>query len=282
MNADITPGGLLWLLMAVNVALGLGALGFGYYLLADLKKARVAAQSAAGFPSALAQTVAESVQARVVEAIRELPKPVPFPDLEELSGFSREALGKVEQGVAEVLARLPSPGVAPAAGAGASLESRSAFVTLAWPPFFLGGSLGPWRKRIEAAIALGDSAGFALFLALGRFNTSIRDAADRRKVADALHGVSIEAYRFWKTQGVPSLDAALEWRAAFQVFLDSSGIRLEVILALERDRFDMESMLAADSGTASRMYVKEALSWIVRDKSSEVSRVLCHARVVTG
>jgi len=31
----------------------------------------------------------------------------------------------------------------------------------------------------------------------------------------------------------------------------------------------------------ARMYVKEALSWTVRDKSSDPPKVLCHARVIT-
>ena len=40
-------------------------------------------------------------------------------------------------------------------------------------------------------------------------------------------------------------------------------------------------MLSADAGASNRMYVKEALSWIVRDKSSERPKVLHPARVIT-
>jgi hypothetical protein len=157
-----------------------------------------------------------------------------------------------------------------------------AMTALAWPPFFLeGGALAGWKNKIEDRLAQRDPTAFGLFLALGRFNNAARDPGDRRKLAEVLHGVGVEACRLWKSLGVAELDAALEWRSGFQAHLDASGIPLDIILALERDRFDANTMLSVDSGSASRMYVKEALSWTVRDKSSDPPVVLCHARVIT-
>jgi hypothetical protein len=157
-----------------------------------------------------------------------------------------------------------------------------AMTALVWPPFFLdGGALAGWKKKIEDRLAQHDPVAFDLFLALGRFSSAAREAGDRRRLAEALHGVGVEAHRFWKSMGVAELDAALDWRSGFQAHLDASNIPLDIILALERDRFDTNTMLAVDAGTVTRMYVKEALSWTVRDKSSETPIVLCHARVIT-
>jgi len=157
-----------------------------------------------------------------------------------------------------------------------------AMTALAWPPFFQnGGALAGWKQKIEDRLAQHDPGAFDLFLAVGRFNNASRDAEDRRKLAEALHGVGVEAYRFWKSQGMKELDAALEWRSGFQGHLDASGVPVDIILALENDRFDANTMLSADAGSVSRMYVKEALSWTVRDKSSDPPKVLCHARVIT-
>jgi hypothetical protein len=154
--------------------------------------------------------------------------------------------------------------------------------TLVWPAcFHEGGALAGWKKQIEDRLAQHDAGAFDLFLALGRFNNAIREPGDARKVAEVVHGVGVEAYRFWKAQGGAELNAALEWRTAFQGSLDAANIPIDIILALERERFDTNTMLSVEAGSAGRMYVKEALSWIVRDKSSDPPKVLCHARVIT-
>ena len=153
---------------------------------------------------------------------------------------------------------------------------------LVWPAFFRGGAaLAGWRQRIEEKLFQQDPCAFELFLALGWFSNAVREAGDLRKVGQALHAVGTDAYRFWKSIGTPSLDAALEWRTGFQGFLDASGIPINIVLALERDRFDPNTMLSVDTGSATRMYVKEALSWIVLDKSGDAPIVRHHARVIT-
>jgi hypothetical protein len=153
---------------------------------------------------------------------------------------------------------------------------------LVWPQFFQDGApLAAWRKRIEDKLAQKDPCAFGLFLALGRFNNAARDPADVRRVGEALNAVGADAYRFWKSIEVPALDAALEWRTGFQAFLEAAGIPVDIILALEHDRFDTTTMLSVDTGSATRMYVQEALSWIVRDKSVEIPKILYHARVIT-
>jgi len=161
-------------------------------------------------------------------------------------------------------------------------SQSEALADLAWPPFFREEPLANWRQRIEARLAQGDADAFDLFLAVGRFASAAREEPrDLRKVAETLHGVSAMAYRFWKATGANVLEAAPEWRSAFQNFLAAAGVPVDIILALEGDRFDMNSMLSVDSESASRIYVKEALSWIVRDKSGQTPKVLFHARVVT-
>jgi hypothetical protein len=158
-------------------------------------------------------------------------------------------------------------------------ESLSALV---WPAFFRdGGALAGWRKRIEDRLVKQDPCAFELFLALGRFSNAVRDSGDPRRVGEALNAVGMDAYPFWKSIGTPALDAALEWRTGFKGFLDASGIPIDIILALERDRFDPNTMLSVDTGSATRMFVKEALSWIVLDKSGESPIVRHHARVIT-
>lgn len=138
-----------------------------------------------------------------------------------------------------------------------------------------------WKKKIEDRMAQHDPAALGLFLALGAFNKISRDPLDLRKLAEALNGVGVEAYRFWKSESEVELDAALEWRSAFQGYLDGAQIPMDIITVFERTDFNTDTMLAVDSGRSTRMYVKEVLSWIVRDKSGEAPKVLYHARVTT-
>ena len=181
---------------------------------------------------------------------------------------SRACLGPLPEQAAQELERLKGWD-----------ESLSALV---WPAFFQGGAaLAGWRKRIEEKLLQQDPCAFELFLALGRFSNAVRDAGDLRKVGEALNAVGTDAYRFWKSIGTPSLEAALEWRTGFKGFLEASGIPIDIILALEGDRFDPNTMLSVDTGSATRMYVKEALSWIVLDKSGDSHIVRHHARVIT-
>jgi hypothetical protein len=202
--------------------------------------------------------------------------------LDELEAKNKSLWEAIEKGLADAESRLSRLNEEIGDSFQRLKLRDDAMTTLAWPPFFQeGGALAGWKKRIEDRLAQEDPCAFDLFLALGRFNNAAREAGDRRKLAEVLHGVSVEAYRFWKSLGLAELDAALEWRSAFQGYLDASGVPMDIILALERDRFDTNTMLSVDAGSASRMYVKEALSWIVRDKSSDPPKVLCHARVIT-
>jgi outer membrane murein-binding lipoprotein Lpp len=153
---------------------------------------------------------------------------------------------------------------------------------LIWPAFFQEGDpMLKWKKKIEDRMAQHDPAALGLFLALGAFNKISRDPLDLRKLAEALNGVGVEAYRFWKSESEVELDAALEWRSAFQGYLDGAQIPMDIITVFERTDFNTDTMLAVDSGRSTRMYVKEVLSWIVRDKSGEAPKVLYHARVTT-
>jgi hypothetical protein len=90
------------------------------------------------------------------------------------------------------------------------------------------------------------------------------------------------AYQFWKKGDGKVLDASQEWKTAFQSALDAANTPLDIMLVLEGERFDMNTMLAADNGSASRIVVRDVLSWIVRDKSNQPAKVLCHGRVTTG
>jgi hypothetical protein len=202
--------------------------------------------------------------------------------LADLEAKNSRLWHSIEEGLADAQSRLTRLNEE-IGGAFQLLKVRDdAMTALAWPPFFQdGGALAGWKKRIEDRLAQHDPRAFDLFLALGRFNSASREAEDRRRLAEVLHGVGVEAYRFWKEMGLSELDAALEWRSGFQGYLDSSGIPVDIILALERDRFDANTMLSVDAGLVARMYVKEALSWTVRDKSSDPPKVLCHARVIT-
>jgi hypothetical protein len=202
--------------------------------------------------------------------------------LEALAAKNASLWHVIEKGLADAQSRLTRLNEE-IGGAFQRLKVRDdAMNALVWPPFFQeGGGLAGWKQKIEDRLAQHDPGAFDLFLALGRFNNAARDAGDTRRLAEVLHGVGVEAYRFWKSLGTAQLDAALEWRSGFQGYLDASSIPVDIILALERDRFDTNTMLSVDGGTASRMYVKEALSWVVRDKSSDPPKVLCHARVIT-
>jgi hypothetical protein len=202
--------------------------------------------------------------------------------LEALEAKNAGLWHAIEQALAEAQSRLARLNEE-IGGAFQRLKVRDdAMTALVWPPFFQeGGGLAVWKQKIEDRLAQHDPGAFDLFLALGRFNNTAREAGDTRRLDEVLHGVGVEAYRFWKSLGAAQLDAALEWRSGFQGYLDTSGIPIDIILALERDRFDTNTMLSVDVGSASRMYVKEALSWVVRDKSSDPPKVLCHARVIT-
>jgi rubrerythrin len=159
-------------------------------------------------------------------------------------------------------------------------ESISALV---WPDFYQTEPISPWRKRIENKLADRDPLAFALFLVVGRFNEAANSTErDIRKIAGALADVSTEAYRFWKSLECNQLEVAEQWRSAFQSFLDRRGIPLDIVPALEGERFDMNTMLCTEANGANRMYVKEPFSWVVRDRTGQTPRVLHHARVTTS
>ena len=161
-------------------------------------------------------------------------------------------------------------------------ERDEAFSDLFWPGCFKHGPLSSWRQQIQAGAIRREPAAVKLLLALGRFNSAGANGSDLRKLAQALHEVSQEAYQFWKITGAKVLDASQEWKAAFQTALDTSKTPLEIMLVLEGERFDMNSMLVADGGSASRIVVRDVLSWIVRDKSGPVTKVVCHGWVTAG
>jgi chromosome segregation ATPase len=161
-------------------------------------------------------------------------------------------------------------------------QRDEAFSNLFWPPFFQTGPLAPWRERIIERGIQRDSAAIALVLALGRYNTASRNSGELRQVAEAIHAVSLNAYQFWRHNGTKVLEASEEWKSAFQSALDESHTPLDIILVLEGERFDENCMLAANSGSANRIIVRDVFSWIVRDKSGPTPRVLCHGRVTTG
>lgn len=169
---------------------------------------------------------------------------------------------------------------------GADLERLKqrdeAFSNLLWPALFRHGALKSWRENIIQGAIRHDHVAIDLMLALGRYNNVGRNGADLRKMAEALHAVSLGAYQFWKKDDTKVLDASQEWKSAFQSALDAANTPLDIMLVLEGERFDMNTMLAADNGSASRIVVREVLSWIVRDKSSQPAKVLCHGRVTTG
>jgi hypothetical protein len=152
---------------------------------------------------------------------------------------------------------------------------------LVWPEFFRHGDLSAWRQKIEAGLAKEDATAFDLYLALGRFNNALRNRNELRRIGEALHAVSLEAYRFWKSLDLPSLDPAQQWKAAFNTHLGELGVPLEAVLVLENQNFNLSTMVALDSDSTNRITVKETLSWIVQDISRETPRVLAHARVIT-
>ena len=139
-----------------------------------------------------------------------------------------------------------------------------------------------WRQEIETNIAAGDSAALDVLLAVGRFNSMVRKQGPRRKVAETLYCIGEEACLYCDRSIGAGSQFAYEWRAAFQDFLDSSGIKLEIVLALERTPFDMDWMVADDPQSTGRSYVTKPLSWAIRDKTTPVPRVLHHARVTTA
>lgn len=161
-------------------------------------------------------------------------------------------------------------------------QRDEAFGNLLWPALFRHGLLKEWRESIVQGAIRQDPVAVELMLALGRYNNVGRNGADLRKMAEALHTVSLGAYQFWKKGETKVLDASQEWKTAFQTALDAANTPLDIMLVLEGERFDMNTMLAADNGSASRIVVREVLSWIVRDKSSQPAKVLCHGRVTTG
>jgi hypothetical protein len=161
-------------------------------------------------------------------------------------------------------------------------QRDEAFGNLLWPALFRHGLLKDWRDNIIQGAIRHDPVAVELMLALGRYNNVGRNGADLRKMAEALHAVSLGAYQFWKKGDGKVLDASQEWKTAFQSALDAANTPLDIMLVLEGERFDMNTMLAADNGSASRIVVRDVLSWIVRDKSNQPAKVLCHGRVTTG
>ncbi|MEK7674870.1 MAG: hypothetical protein AAB676_03415 [Verrucomicrobiota bacterium] len=202
--------------------------------------------------------------------------------LDELAAKTTRVWQQLEQRLSETQSRLEEVNLKLVMAYNQVKARDEALAALAWPPIFREEPLAGWRSRIEERLAQQDRRAFGLFLALGVFTNAARaEERDLRTVAATLHSVGTEAYLFWKAVGAKPLEAAQEWRAGFQNFLDATGLPMDIILALEGDRFDVNTMLSVESGSANRIYVKEALSWIVRDKSGQTPRVLCHARVVT-
>ena len=140
-----------------------------------------------------------------------------------------------------------------------------------------------WRGEIEAHAAAGDASALDVLLAVGQFQSALRRQASRRKIADALFnlGEAACAYVQAESVGPGAADLPFEWRAALQAILDDAKIPLEVVLAMERDRFDMDLMVADEARSSGRNFVHTPLSWAVRDTSTPAARVLHHARVIT-
>ncbi len=151
---------------------------------------------------------------------------------------------------------------------------------LIWPPLFLDGPLSVWRTRIEDRLADAESGACELWLALARFNLALRRPEHLRPLAQAVDELGSSAYRFWKCAKEPVLDAALAWREALNELLATEHTPLEIVLALEGEPFDLDSMTTDDGGLGSRMTVKEPLSWIVKENVEPRARVLVPARVI--
>lgn len=160
-------------------------------------------------------------------------------------------------------------------------DEEQSVEALIWPAFFSEAPLLAWREKIEAGLARRDSAAFELYLAVGIFNSALKSPEETRRVADALHGVGVQAYRFWKALGCAELEAAQEWKEAFNEHLRRMGVKLEAVLVLENQNFSLNTMVATNPDNANRITVKEVLSWIVQDIARETPRILGHARVIT-
>jgi prefoldin subunit 5 len=154
-----------------------------------------------------------------------------------------------------------------------------------WPqPFLEPGSLAVWRGLLEQRLERSAPQALGLFGALVRFNHSVRQSPPSREtVAAALRDVSLEAYAFWRSEpGQWDLtDSTQAWSQAFQRVLDSLELPLDIKLIFAKDRFDMNTMRAAEDASESRISVKEPLSWIIRDTSGAAPTVLEHGRVTT-
>ena len=70
--------------------------------------------------------------------------------------------------------------------------------------------------------------------------------------------------------------------AKLNELLAAQNLPLEIVLALEGEPFDLDSMVTLDAGMGSgnRIQVKEPLSWIVKEKAEPEARVLVRARVI--
>ncbi len=75
---------------------------------------------------------------------------------------------------------------------------------------------------------------------------------------------------------VDTLDANYNLKTSCEEYIKKSGIKgIEIYFAFEGDRFDMDSMLATDTGFGGRTSVTKPYSWIVK----YAGVILKHARV---
>lgn len=153
----------------------------------------------------------------------------------------------------------------------------------AWLPLFqTDGVLGEWRAAIETAMVAKDPHALALFADLAELNRLLaQEAPGLDEVGQALHELSVHAYRFWNAIGADLVEAPLAWRDALQKTLDDRGCNLEIRLVYAKAQFDMHTMLSAQ-GSTGRMSVQEPLSWILWDRSdAEHPRIFKQGLVIS-
>ncbi len=169
-----------------------------------------------------------------------------------------------------------------------AVEARLAQYEQIWPePLRNGGPLAATKETILAGLVAGQAEAAALAGALVTWHIVRADPQrERERWIDAAVGVGRACMAFVSAHPAASdagnLEVAQGLTRMIKTPLEEAFPGLKLNAVYPGDRFDSDRMEAVSSVSGGRQSVRQALSWLVLEKSADATQVLRRAQVITA
>lgn len=143
-----------------------------------------------------------------------------------------------------------------------------------WPPKLATLDPNPATSLLETAIQLDTAI------------TNYQEGDETEAITKLLSQFSEYAHAAWSSiyedDSEAQFDASLKWVAAIKERLAEQNVPIRIRSIHPGQKFDMDTMLSVESHSGHRLTVKNPLSWILFDNSSESSALASRGKVETA